>query len=393
MPPRPEPAPPADRQQRRQQREPRRQRHGDPDRGDGSERVRAADLREQQHEHRQRDGQPAGEDRGPAAPEGGLHRVVLVGVAAQLLAVARDQQQAVVRAHPEHQDDEDARAVVRHRRARARVEIDEALGDPVGEADHHQRDQRDHRRAVDQAEQDEHERDRDEQDLDVDRGEDLLEVRVEPERAGHRDLQAAAARRARDLAQRLAPFRQAPVVVGQLDHRVGDGPVGADEARRRAWSERNGGGRRQGERAGRAAGVPDDAAAVRRGQPAGALVDDEAADRVAAAEALLLEPQHLGGLRVGGEEALRAVVRDVRELRAQRSERDQQDDPAQDHEPLAAPAGRDPCERAHRRMIVGRRAACKRAGRRPARPRIGCARGRPRRPDRVPRPPGGRGGL
>lgn len=65
---------------------------------------------------------PRGQDRGPGAPEGDAHRAVLVLVAAQLLAVARYQQQRIVGAHPEDQHQQDAR--------RLAVDHDAGLGEP-----------------------------------------------------------------------------------------------------------------------------------------------------------------------------------------------------------------------------------------------------------------------
>ena len=164
-------------------------RDGHPDRRDGAERVRAADGGDEQHEHGQRDGQAAGEDRRAGAPDRELHRLVLVLVPAQLLAVARDQQQAVVRPHPEHQHHEDRRAVVGDRRPRLGVQVDEPARDRVREPHHHERDQRDHRRAVDQEQQHDDERDGDQEDLGVEVAEDLLEVGVEAEPAGDVDLE------------------------------------------------------------------------------------------------------------------------------------------------------------------------------------------------------------
>ena len=74
----------------------------------------------------ERDGGRAGEDRGPGAVQGEGHRLVPVLVAAQLLAVAGDEQQRVVRAGAEDEHGEDARA----------LRVDHQAGVPGQQVDH-----------------------------------------------------------------------------------------------------------------------------------------------------------------------------------------------------------------------------------------------------------------
>ena len=63
------------------------------------------------HEHADGHRGAAGDDRRAGAVQGQGHRLVPVAVLAQLLAVARDEQQGVVRPRAEHQDREDAGAL------------------------------------------------------------------------------------------------------------------------------------------------------------------------------------------------------------------------------------------------------------------------------------------
>jgi hypothetical protein len=114
-------------------------------------------------------------------------------------------------------------------RTRLRVQADQAARDAIGDAEHGERDERDQRRPVHDSQQHEHQGDCHEQQLVVDRREDLLEVGVEAERAGHVDARAPRAR-GHDAAQLLAPVRQPVVVVRQRQHGVGDVAARGDQA-------------------------------------------------------------------------------------------------------------------------------------------------------------------
>ena len=118
---------------------------------------------------------------GPVARHGALHRLVLVLDLVELLAVARDQEQAVVGCDPEHQNDQDRRAVRGDRRPGVGVEVDESGCDRVREEDDDERGKRDEDRAIDQAEQDQDQQRRRDQELQVEIAEDLLGVRREAE--------------------------------------------------------------------------------------------------------------------------------------------------------------------------------------------------------------------
>ena len=184
---RPEALAAEDREQRRQQGEAGEHAGEDADRRDRPEGGRELRVGERERQHRQRDGQPRRQDRRAGTAHGPRHRVVLVLDQVELLAVSRDEQQAVVGGYPEHQDDQDRGAVRGHRRARLGVEVDERGRDRVGEEDDHERGQRDQHRAVDHAEQEQHQQGARDQELGVEVGEDLLGVGREAEVAGDED--------------------------------------------------------------------------------------------------------------------------------------------------------------------------------------------------------------
>ena len=83
----------------------------DADGGDRAEALGGVHAGEQQAEHAGDHRRAAGEDRGAGAVQRERHRLVPVLVAAQLLAVARDQQQGVVGPGAEDQHGEDAGAL------------------------------------------------------------------------------------------------------------------------------------------------------------------------------------------------------------------------------------------------------------------------------------------
>ena len=109
------------------------------------------------------------------------HRLVLVLDQAKLLPVAGHDQEAVVGAGAEHQDDEErGRLAVHLDRPRLDQPVDRGGRDAVRERDDDQRDECDHRRAVDREQEDQDERHGHEQEHEVDGLEHLDRVRDDP---------------------------------------------------------------------------------------------------------------------------------------------------------------------------------------------------------------------
>ena len=256
----------------------------------------------------------------------------------QLLPVARHQQQAVVGAHPEHQDHEDPGRGAGHRLTRLRQQVDEALGHRVGEPHNQDGHQRDHGGAVDREQQHQHQRDGDDEQLRVEGPEDLLEVSAEAEVPGHVHPEAGPAM-ARDPAQGLAPLAQLPLVVRRRDDRVGE--VALRRELESAGPLRRGqqgpGGQR--ERRGRPAGVARDLGAVAGGQPARALIDNQPARGLPTREVTRERLDDLGRLGALRQRGLRPVVGDLRQLASERLERRGEDQPYDRHQPLGPAAG------------------------------------------------------
>ena len=227
---RPEPLAAEDREQRRQQRQPGEHAGEDADRRHGPERGRELRVGEGEGEHRQGDGQPRGEDRGPGAAHGARHRVVLVLDPVELLAVARHQEQAVVGRDPEHQDDQDRGAVRGDGRAGVGVEVDERGRHRVREEDDDERGQRHQHGAVDRPEQEQHEQRRHDQEPHVQLAEDLLGVDREPEVTGEDDSHPVGLVAGR-VAHRLAPVGGVLEVGGDDERGERQTAVGGDGGR------------------------------------------------------------------------------------------------------------------------------------------------------------------
>lgn len=125
------------------------------DRAERSHAPAAVEVGGEQTQQSDGDGAGGGEHGGPAAAQGGDHGVVRALDAPQFLPVARDEQQRVVRARPEHEDRHHARALPRDGRAEGLVE---AVGDThrheVGDPGDDERHEPQHRAAVDQDQQD-----------------------------------------------------------------------------------------------------------------------------------------------------------------------------------------------------------------------------------------------
>ena len=104
---RPERAPAENREHGRQQGQSGEQHDRDSEREHGAHRLGRLEIGQREDKHRREDGAPGREDRRPGALGRMRHRQVLVLSPAQLLPESRDDQQAVVGAGPEHQDDQD----------------------------------------------------------------------------------------------------------------------------------------------------------------------------------------------------------------------------------------------------------------------------------------------
>ncbi len=185
----PEGAPPEQGEQRRHQRETGDQGHEHAEAEHGCEPFVLAVRGEQQREHGQRHGEAAGRDRLPCLSQRRRQGHAVVGLAAQLLAVARDQQQGVVGAGAEEEDDHERGGLAREGRAHRRgARRQYPSGDEVAEADRDQRHEGQDRRAVDEKQQDEYQDDGADEQLDVGVKEDLVDVGDETAGASHADL-------------------------------------------------------------------------------------------------------------------------------------------------------------------------------------------------------------
>ena len=165
---------------------------------------------------------------------------MLVLVATQLLAIARDEQQRVVGADPEDEDRQDRGGLAVDRHARLRQAVTERAGGELGEDDRQQGDPEEDRAAVDEREQDQHEQQPGTEQGAVDALEDLDLVGRIAGRAGDLRLQAAAGV-ADALAHRVdrVEDRRRLAVAGDLRLHDRGGPVArrANGARRTAsWS-------------------------------------------------------------------------------------------------------------------------------------------------------------
>ena len=317
------------------------------------------EVGDREDEHRGDDDRAGGEDGRPGLLGRAGHRRARILGGAQLVAIAGDDQQAVVRPHAEHQHDQDRRRLPAHgRQVRGHEAVDQAGRDQVRQGDHDQRHRRHQRRAVDREQQGQQDRDRDEQQGVVDPLDRGAPVRVEARLAGHIGAQA-----------RL-------VAGGRRDD-------GADRRRGRLGD--------LGAPVGHQRGAEHDAAVARHRQPraAGAEIerillpadqavrsadDDQARDRRGAAdlervrldprpipgrdatlaevgdhrrhlapcpEPLVDDPLELGRLGASHHEGLALVRRLLLELRLQGRKRQRGGDPDADDDPSRAAAGRE----------------------------------------------------
>ena len=123
------------REQRRHQRQPGDEGHEDADAEHRRERAVVAVLGEEQREHRQGHRQAAGGDRLPRLAQRRGERDARVALAAQVLAVARDEEQAVVGPGAEQQDHHERRRLPGEGRPGGLGDQrEDAAGDEVAEA-------------------------------------------------------------------------------------------------------------------------------------------------------------------------------------------------------------------------------------------------------------------
>ena len=329
----PEEAAAEDDQDRGQQRHHRDQGGDDADRADRAEPGGRVEVGGEQAEETDRDGRGRGEDGRPGLAQRDGHRRVLVLVAAQLLAVAGDQEQGVVGADAEDEHRQDAAALA--------VDGDPGvLGQQVdgggrhleGEPDRYERDQPEDRAAVGEQEQDRDDARGCQQQRAVDTVENAGEVADEAGGAGHLDLEAVAAvtDEGADFVDRVEGALGFVVGGGRHRQRVDDGPavVGGDRFGRRRCREE----------AGERLAVGRDLGLVGRGQTAVAGVDQHRGQRFAVRELLLEfgDPERLG---VAGQPGRGVVLLDLAEFAGERAKGGDDDQPDHEHEPLGAPAG------------------------------------------------------
>ena len=162
---RPEHLRPAHREQRRQQEQDGGECDQQADRRGDPEPVRPGNHGQHEREEREHHGDVRGDDRGRRLAPGGAERATVIGLLLQLFAVARDQQQGVVRAGAEHQHADDARVELQAPRGSGRR--GHPARESVRERDDHERDQPQDRRAIGQDEQDRDDEDRDDQQREV----------------------------------------------------------------------------------------------------------------------------------------------------------------------------------------------------------------------------------
>ncbi len=253
----------------------------DADREHRPQALRRVQLRGEQRQQREDDGAGAGDDRRARAPQRLGHRRVAAVVAAQFLAVARDNKQRIIGASAEHQHIQNAGALrVDRQPGVRREEVDHRLGGyqrhPRG--DHRQQPQ--HRASV--GDQQDHDDDRQGrvQKRAVDALEYLAVVGRVPQRAGDVGGQAVRVRRGDRPDGAGGLGRAVPALLAQVDGKDGlDGlAVGClDRARDLAAADSVDG--RE------APGVGGCLGPVRGSEPRGALVDDDRGEDVGRLEA------------------------------------------------------------------------------------------------------------
>ena len=153
-----------------------------------------ANTKRQQGQH---NGRVAREDRGSGLPHRHSECGAVILGAAQLFSVPRDEQQRVVGARPEHQHAGDAgrRTVGRACPTASAIALPTTAATRSANADHRERHQPQHRRAVGDDQQQRDDGSRDRQQRDVGPGERVRDVRAERGSAGDLDAQIGGQRR------------------------------------------------------------------------------------------------------------------------------------------------------------------------------------------------------
>ena len=226
---RPEEPPSGDRHGRREHHEGEQDGDDDPGCPGEPDPVDEGGVGEQQGEEPEHDGAGAGEDGRACGTDGLAHRLATVLVAAQLLAVAGDEQQRVVGACSEHEDGRDAGGgAVDRQLGPVGDRLHDLRGHAVTEPDDGEGDEPEQRAAVGDDEQQGHDGGGDEQEPDVGALEDGTEVGLDCRRAGHLGVDPVGQAAIDGGPQRLDPVR---VLLGadvapQRDREQGDGSVG-----------------------------------------------------------------------------------------------------------------------------------------------------------------------
>ena len=152
----PEGTPAAQQQERRKQRQHCDRRDCDPHRANRPQARRGVDLREGQAEERRDHGPGGRRDRGARPAERDLHRIVLVLDAEKLFAVARGEEQGVVRSRSEDEHQEDAARLPVDDEPGVRQQRPDTTHDALGEEHGEKRQRPEDRAPIDEHEEDEH---------------------------------------------------------------------------------------------------------------------------------------------------------------------------------------------------------------------------------------------
>ena len=343
----PEDPAPADHQQRGQQRDHHEDGDGDADGEDRAEARGGVEVGEGQAQHPDGNGRGAGEDRGRGAVQGERHRLVPVLVAAQLLAVARDEQERVVGPCADDEDAEDGLALpVDGEPGVLRQQVDQAGRDEVGRDGAQDRQQPQDRAAVGEQQDHDHHGERGEDEVGVDALERLRGVGRLAAVAGEVDLTAVDLRDVADLVGGVGD--RVPPVGAEVEHEVEVGDLPVLRHQRRDGCTLGccglGGGRRQ-DALVRDAVELGDLRAVRLhrgevvvGEPTVAVEDDQRRD-VVGVDGLGELVEHLGRLGRPGQPRRRLVVLDVGQLGREAGHEAGDDEDRDEDDPLGDAAG------------------------------------------------------
>jgi hypothetical protein len=343
---RPECPAPEHRQQGGQEGQHRDHRHRDAHRPDRSKPRGSSDLGQRKGEKRRDHGPAGGEDDRACPPQGHANGAVLVVMPAQLLAVAGDHQQGVIRPGAEDQHRQNAPGLTGDRHPSVGDQIAESSRGHLGEEHSEERDDPEDRAAIDEDQKQQHKTGGREQQGPVDVVEDLDRVSGETCGAGHLRLEPVRQRgeffldllgRIREQVLRITARllrdrdrggqQRGGAVAGDLGRTgLGDG-LGTLGVDRRAHS-----------RIDRRSNLPD-RSRVPGVQPAVTVKDRDRVGLIVGGKAVQAF-NRLDRLRVRGEIVGGVVLLSILELARQRPNRDQDDDPDRDDRKLGATAAR-----------------------------------------------------